>query len=170
MSGAQVLVLALVAGAALAVLALVMAMVMRARAERRRPVWRRMLNEVDYFRHALARLFAAQGYTIKGHWTHQDPLDETPREVVFALEKAGTRYAALCVRWLVPVTSEVVGRFDKALAATQAHVGIIVTTSVFTDAAVERARGLPVELYDRTHVEKWIEAAWPAGGSEALIG
>jgi HJR/Mrr/RecB family endonuclease len=153
----DLLLLGLILGAALAGLAGAMALGMRARARRRRPIWRRMLNEVDYFRQALAQLFAAQGYQVRGHWTHQDPLDETPREVVFALEKAGTLYAALCVRWLVPVTSEVIGRFDEALATTRAEVGIIVTTSVFTEGALQRARGRPVVLYDRTHVMKWIE-------------
>ncbi|MCC6190718.1 MAG: restriction endonuclease [Anaerolineales bacterium] len=153
-----VLLIALALGAALAALALLSALALRARARRRRPVWRRMLNEMDYFRQALAQLFTAQGYRVHEYWTHQDPLDEAPREVVFALEKAGTLYAALCVRWIVPVTSEVIGRFEKALAATRADVGIIVTTSIFTDAALERAKGLPVELYDRTHVHKWIAA------------
>jgi hypothetical protein len=150
-------VLGLVLGAALAVLAGVLALAMHARARRRRPIWRRMINEVDYFRQALAQLFAAQGYEVRGHWTHQDPRDETPREVVFALEKAGTLYAALCVRWLVPVTSEIIGRFDEALATTRAEVGIIVTTSVYTQGALQRAKGLPVVLYDRTHVMKWID-------------
>jgi HJR/Mrr/RecB family endonuclease len=153
----DLLLFGLVLGAAVAVLAGAMALAMHARARRRRPIWRRMLNEVDYFRQALAQLFAAQGYVVHGHWTHQDPLDETPREVVFALEKAGTLYAALCVRWLVPVTSEVIGRFEQALATTRAEVGIIVTTSVFTEGALQRAKRLPVVLYDRTHVMKWID-------------
>ena len=118
--------------AALALLALLAALMMRARRLRRRPIWRRMLNDSEYFRDSLVTLFQRQGYAVHGHWIHQDPLDETPREVVFALERAGTRYAALCVRWLVPVTSEVIGRFDRALAATQAHVGIIVTTTGFS--------------------------------------
>jgi hypothetical protein len=119
-----------------------------------------MLNDIEYFRASMEAIFQARGYAVQGHWVHQDPLDETPREVVFALEKADTLYAALCVRWLLPVTSDVIGRFDKALATTQAHVGIIVTTSVYTDGALERARGLPVELYDRSHVQRWIAQAW----------
>jgi len=126
-----------------------------------RPDWRLMLNDVDYFRRALARLFMARGYLVRGNWVHQDPLDETPREVIFALERGGTRYAALCVRWIVPVTSDVIGRFEQSLPATQANVGMIVTTSIFTDGALERARGLPVELYDREILLKWIELAWP---------
>jgi restriction endonuclease Mrr len=92
---------------------------------------------------------------------HQDPLDETPREVMFALERGGTRSAALCVRWIVPVTSDVIGRFEQSLPATRAGVGVLVTTSVFTDGALERARGLPDELYDQEHILKWIEQAWP---------
>jgi hypothetical protein len=141
--------------------ALMAILIRRAQDLRRRPVWRRMLGDVEYFRASLEALFRAQGYAVHGHWVHQDPADETPREVVFALERQGTRYAALCVRWLVPVTSEVIGQFEKALTATQAHIGIIVTTSVYTQAAVDRAEGMPVELYDHTHVQRWIAQAWP---------
>src|SRR5215510_11039311 len=113
----------------------------------RRPDWRLMMNDVDYFQQAMAKLFTARGYQVHGHWVHHDPLDETPREVMFALERGGTRYAALCVRWIVPVTSEVIGRFA--------------TTSIFTEGALERARGLPVELVDREALQKWIALAWP---------
>jgi hypothetical protein len=126
-----------------------------------RPDWRLMLDDEDYFRQALARLFLSRGYLVRGDWVHQDPLDETPREVMFALERGGTRFAALCVRWIVPVTSDVIGRFEQSLPATQANVGMIVTTSIFTEGALERARGLPVELYDREHILKWIEQTWP---------
>jgi hypothetical protein len=127
----------------------------------RRPDWRHMLTDCDYFRHAMERLFAGRGYMVRGHWQHQDAMDETPREVMFALERGGTRYAALCVRWIVPVTSDVVARFEQSLPATRANVGMLITTSIFTDGALERARGLPVELYDREHILKWIELLWP---------
>ncbi len=126
-----------------------------------RPDWRLMLGDVDYFQQAMAKLFAARGYSVHGLWVHQDPLDETPREVIFALERGGTTYAALCVRWIVPVTSDVIGRFEQSLPATHADIGMIATTSIFTDGALERARGLRVELYDREHLQKWIELAWP---------
>ncbi len=127
----------------------------------RRPEWRLMLADPEYFRRALARVFTARGYAVRGQWTHHDPLDEAPREVMFALERGDTRYAALCVRWIVPVTSDVIARFEQTLPATRANVGMIVTTSVFTDGALERARGLRLELYDREHLQKWIELAWP---------
>jgi restriction endonuclease len=127
----------------------------------RRPDWRLMLNDVDYFQQAMARLFMARGYQVRGPWVHHDPLDETPREVIFALERGGTRYAALCVRWIVPVTSEVIGRFERSLPAAQADVGLIATTSIFTEGALERARGLRLELYDRDELQKWIALAWP---------
>ena len=127
----------------------------------RRPDWRLMLNDVDYFQQAMSKLFAARGYQVHGLWVHQDPLDETPREVIFALERGGTRYAALCVRWIVPVTSEVIGRFEQSLPATQADIGMIATTSIFTEGALGRARGLRVELYDRNELQKWIALAWP---------
>jgi hypothetical protein len=127
--------------------------------ERARPIWARLTHEPDYFQQVLARLFARQGYMVRGQWVHQDPADDAPREVVFALEKDGTLCAALCTRWIVPVTSDVVGRFERALAATCAPAGMIVTTSFFTAAARERARGLPVALYDRTHMQMWIAQA-----------
>ena len=129
-----------------------------------RPEWRRMLGDVDYFQQAMGRLFLARGYLVKGPWVHQDPLDETPREVIFALERGGTRYAALCVRWIVPVTSEVIGRFEQSLPATHADIGLIATTSIFTEGALERARGCHIELYDRDQLQKWIELAWPQPG------
>ncbi len=127
----------------------------------RRPDWRLMLNDVDYFQQAMSKLFTARGYQVHGLWVHQDPLDETPREVIFALERSGTRYAALCVRWIVPVTSDVIGRFEQSLPATQADIGMIATTSIFTEGALERARGLRVELYDRNELQKWIALASP---------
>jgi hypothetical protein len=127
----------------------------------RRPEWRLLLSDMDYFRRALARLFVARGYLMRGQWEHQDPLDETPREVLFALERGGTRYAALCLRWIVPVTSDVIGRFEASLPDTRANVGLIITTSVFTDGALERAHGLPIELVDREHLQAWIALAWP---------
>jgi len=129
-----------------------------------RPEWGRMESDVDYFQQAMGRLFAARGYLVHGRWVHQDPLDETPREVIFALERGGTRYAALCVRWIVPVTSEVIGRFEQSLPATNADIGLIATTSIFTDGALERARGCHMELYDREHLKRWIELAWPERG------
>ena len=127
----------------------------------RRPDWRLMLNDVEYFQQAMSKLFAARGYMVRGLWVHHDPLDETPREVIFALERGGTRYAALCVRWIVPVTSDVIGRFEKSLPATEADIGLIATTSIFTDGALERARGLRLELVDRNELQKWIALAWP---------
>lgn len=49
-----------------------------------------------------------------------------------------------------------IGRLEQALAASKADQGLIVTTSLFTEAARERARGLPVALYDREDVGAWI--------------
>jgi HJR/Mrr/RecB family endonuclease len=149
-----------VLGLAVVVELILLALVPGARAGdgwRRRPAWPLMLADIDYFRKALERLFSDQGYAIQGYWVHQGQQDETAREVVFALERGGTHYAALCVRWVVPVTSEVIAQFEQALAATGADEGVIVTTSIFTQGALERARGLPVELYDWTYIQNWIE-------------
>src|SRR5262250_992427 len=101
----------------------------------RRPDWRLMNTDCDYFRRSMERLFAGRGYMVRGNWLHHDPLDETPREVLFALERSGTRYVALCVRWAEPVTSDVIARFEQSLPATRANVGMIVTTSIFSEGA-----------------------------------
>lgn len=115
-----------------------------------------MLAETDYYRQALSQLFRQRGYTVMGSWVMRDPQEREPREILFSLRKNSTVYAALCVRWVVPVTSDVIERFEGALAATRAETGMIVTTSTFTPAALERARGLPVQLFERRDVLEWI--------------
>jgi hypothetical protein len=125
----------------------------------RRPELRCMLADADYFRRALARLFATRGSAMHGDRVQHDPLDETRREVMFALEGGGTHYAAPCAGWIVPVTSAVVGHFEGSLATTRADNGMIVTTSIFLDGALESGRGLPAELYDQEHLLEWIEQA-----------
>lgn len=79
---------------------------------------------------------------------------------MFALTQRGELVAALCGRWVIPITSEVITRFQQALATTQAKRGMIVTTSYFTDAAKAAAIGLPVELYDREQLAEWITGIW----------
>jgi HJR/Mrr/RecB family endonuclease len=161
-AAAPYIVLAVLVAAVLVELILLALLPAARAAERwRRPRWPQMLVDMDYFRRVLERLFSDHGFAIQGYWIHQGRQDETPREVVFALERGGTHYAALCVRWVVPVTSEVIAQFEQALATTAADEGVIVTTSIFTQAALERARGLPVELYDWTYIQNWIEQRRP---------
>lgn len=159
-AAAPYIALAVLVAAVLAELIL-LALLPAARERRRRPRWPLMLVDMDYFRRTLERLFADHGFAIQGYWIHQGQQDETAREVVFALERGGTHYAALCVRWVVPVTSEVIAQFEQALSATGADMGVIVTTSIFTQGALERARGLPVELYDWAYIQNWIEQRRP---------
>lgn len=151
---------AVVIGVGLALLALLGLLLMRRRRSMAPPEWQRVLADTEYFRRVLSRVFPARGYQVTGYRLYQAPRDEQPRELVFALRKEGVLYAALCVRWIVPVTSDVVGRFEQALAASKAEQGLIVTTSLFTEAARERARGLPLALYDREDVGAWIGEVW----------
>jgi hypothetical protein len=144
----------------LATLLVLSGLLMRRRARMALPEWQRLVADTDYYRRVLNIVFPTQGYQVGGSRVFHDPLEEEAREIVYSLRKDGHLYAALCVRWIVPVTSDVVGRFEQALATSRADQGMIVTTSVFTEAARERARGLPVALYDREDLGRWIEAVW----------
>jgi hypothetical protein len=144
----------------LAVAALAWLLMMRRRARMSPPEWARLIADTDYYRRMLSVVFPVQGYQVTGYRVYENPQEEAPREIVFALRKDGQLYAALCVRWIVPVTSDVVGRFEQALKSSKADQGLIVTTSLFTEAARERAAGLPVALVDRDELGGWIEAVW----------
>ena len=151
---------ALLAALGLAALAALAVPLLRRRRRMATPNWQRLVADTDYYRRVLGVVFPAQGYQVGGYRIFQDPLEEEPREILYSLRRDGRLYAALCVRWIVPVTSEVVGRFEQALRTTRAGQGLIVTTSVFTEAARERARGLPVDLYDREALGEWIRVVW----------
>lgn len=126
-----------------------------------RPQWDRMCAEIDYFRKALHHIFKAQGYKVSGYSILQEKYEREAFLVLFALRKGDVIYCVLCTRWFVPVTSDIIERFEKAMASTRARQGMIVTTSIFSPAALDRAKGLPVTLADRTDVAKWIEEVWP---------
>jgi hypothetical protein len=147
-------------GLALAALALLAVLMVRRRGHMAAPEWPRLMADTDYYRRMLSVVFPVQGYVVGGYQVYQAPQEEAPREIVFSLRKDGVLYAALCVRWIVPVTSDIVGRFEQALNASKASQGLIVTTSIFTEGARERARGLPVVLVDREELEAWIRAVW----------
>jgi len=125
-----------------------------------RPDWARMLADSDYFKQSVWRIFRARGYRVEWARAFNDPIERQEREVVFALTRRGELVAALCGRWVIPITSEIITRFEKALATTQAQRGMIVTTSYFTDAARAEAAGLPVELHDGRQLAEWIEDIW----------
>lgn len=127
-----------------------------------RPDFDRMAAEIVYFRRALHQIFKAQGYRVTGYSVVKEIREHEPMTVIFALRKGQILYCAFCVRWFVPVTSDVIESFEKALATTRAQAGMIVTASIFTPAALERAKGLAVHLYDRTDIHRWIEEIWPA--------
>ena len=151
---------ALLATAGAAMLLALAALMLRRRRRMAAPAWQRLVADTDYFRRVLSLLFPAQGYQVTGYRIFRDPLEEEAREILYSLRKEGRLYAALCVRWIVPVTSDVISRFEQALAVSRADEGLLVTTSRFTDAARERARGLPVALYDQEDLGQWIEAVW----------
>lgn len=135
--------------------------VVRARRRRKlRPEWSRMLADTDYFHRSICRIFAGRGFRIDHSWVVTDPIERQEREVVLALSRRGVPHAALCGRWVIPITSEVVTRFERALTQTNAYQGLIVTTSHFTEAAQQRAAGYRVELVDGAGLRRWIEEIW----------
>jgi|SRR5579859_6927993 len=125
-----------------------------------RPNWQRMMADTAYFRQSVWRIFRARGYKVKWARVFVDPIERQPREVVFALTYRGELVAALCGRWVIPITSEIITRFQEALGTTQAKRGMIVTTSYFTDAARAAAIGLPVELHDGKQLAEWMADIW----------
>ncbi len=161
LDGTQTVGLLLIAAAVIGLAGLVWLVAdYRRKRQARRPNWQRMLADTPYFRQSMQRIFTARGYEVLQWWEFRDPIERQVREVVFALRKRGHLYAALCGRWVIPITSEVITRFEKALKTTQAAAGLIVTTSYFSDAALERARGLPVELHDGDTLLGWIGELW----------
>jgi len=125
-----------------------------------RPNWERMLADPIYFKQSVWRILRARGYKVQWARGYDDPIERQPREVVFALSHRGELVAALCGRWVIPITSEIITRFDQALATTHARRGMIVTTSWFTDAAIDAAQGKPVELLDGKQLAQWIAEIW----------
>ena len=121
------------------------------------PDWQLMLDDMEYFKQAVWRVLLARGYDVEWARVFIDPITHQPNEVVFALHHHGELVAALCGRWLFPITSEIITHFEAALATTQARHGLIITTSYFTDAAKEAARHHPVELVDGRHLAAWIK-------------
>jgi hypothetical protein len=135
-------------------------LVRRRRRRKLRPEWARMLADTDYFHKSISRILAARGYQVERSWVITDPIERQAREVVLAVRRRGVPHAALCGRWVIPITSEVVARFEAALASTHARRGLIVTTSHFTEAAVQKAAGYPVELVDGEELKAWIREIW----------
>lgn len=157
MTDSQLVLAGLIAFALILLTTGTIATIIRIRPQRiKRPQWDRMLAETDYYRKAMHHLFRERGYKVTGWAVMKDATEREPRELVFSLRKRDVLYCAYCVRWMVPVTSDVIERFEKALGTTRAQRGLIVTTSTYTPAAFNRAEGLPVELFMRDDLRKWI--------------
>lgn len=132
------------------------------RRRRARPSWARLMADTDYLQSVLNAIFQFQGYTVLRCLPLPDPHEREVRDLVFELHRDGLTIAALCGRWVIPITSEIVTRFQTALVLVQAGGGMIVTTSSFTEAAIERARLLAgVTLHDGAAIRKWIAELWP---------
>lgn len=127
----------------------------------RRPVWERMLASTRDFTNAMRQLFVAQGYVVVHSRALPDPTEDEPRDVVFELRRGRQTYMALCGRWVIPITSDQITRFEQALATVPSAGGLIVTTSFFSEAALERAQQLArVTLYDGEQVRVWLDEYW----------
>ena len=128
------------------------------RSQSLRPDWARIEADHDYFCQALADLCEAGGFEVLGRQIHQDPLESQARECVFVLKHKHRVFVALGLRWVATVTSDVVGRFARGLRGSQASGGLILTTSLFTGAAVEGVRGTAIHLCDRHRLGTLLEA------------
>jgi hypothetical protein len=126
-----------------------------------RPDWELLENDHDYFVQVLGQLFQAQGYAVAGIRNWPSQLDNQPREAMFFLERQGQMSIGLGLRWLLMVTSDVIGGFTRALGGPQESRAVIVTTSLFTEAAVQSASRLSIELYDRDRLWQVITKVWP---------
>ena len=124
------------------------------------PDWQLMLDDMEYFKKSIWRILQARGYDVQWARVFNDAIDHQPHEVVFALRHDGELVAALCGRWRIPITSEIVTRFEAALATTQARRGLIITTSYFSEPAHIAAHGHPVELVDGELLGRWMEEIW----------
>ncbi len=134
-----------------------------ARRKRVRPDWQRLMVSTQYFQRVLHEIFEAEGFTVVRCVALTDVGERDPRELVFELHRGGDVFAALCGRWVIPITSEIVTRFQSALVVVKASGGMIVTTSYFSVSAVNRARQLgSLTLYDGAAVHGWIKQHWPA--------
>jgi hypothetical protein len=111
--------------------------------------WARMEAEHDYFCQVLTGLLEDFGFEVLGQQVHQDPLENQARECLFFLQRERQAYIALGLRWLTVITSDVIGRCERGLCVLQADGAMIFTTSLFTDAAMQAARGPAIQLYDR---------------------
>ena len=111
--------------------------------------WARLESDHNYFCRLLSELFTRNGYQVLELRVYQDPRDEVARECGVVLQRDGKRCVGLGLRQDLVVTSDVVGRLGRSLRPARAAAGLVITTSFFTDAAVEAARGLSIRLYNR---------------------
>jgi hypothetical protein len=71
------------------------------------------------------------------------------------------KYLVQCKNWVQPVGLSVVRDLYGTITAERASKGILITTSSFTQGAIEFANGKPLELIDG---EQWEELAKEIGG------
>ncbi len=70
--------------------------------------------------------------------------------------KQGIKYAFQCKRYSDKVGNHAVQEAYSGMAYYNAHKAVVVTNNFFTQAAIETARKIGVELWDRNTVEKLI--------------
>jgi hypothetical protein len=131
----------------------------RARPASARPDWGRLEDDHDYFCRTLAELFQSLGYQVLSTRVYRVPSDEGARECAFVLQRAHSRSVALGLRQDLIVTSDVVGRLGRALSAAQAATGLLITTSLFSDAAREAARRWFILLVDRHQLWELLQSS-----------
>ncbi len=78
-------------------------------------------------------------------------------EVILRLADERNRvWAAIVYPGLFPVTSDQVGVLLRAMAGSQADRALLFTRSIFTPAALQRAKGQPLTLVDRDALSTWV--------------
>jgi hypothetical protein len=86
----------------------------------------------------------------------REPGDSQARECGLLLEQGRERWAALGLRWTLPVTSDVIGRFARSLGPLHGGRGLVITTGLYTVAARKLARQWDLQLYDGAALKRWI--------------
>lgn len=82
----------------------------------------------------------------------------TPKgEVILRLaDERGRVWAGIVYPGLFPVTSDQVGVLLRAMAGSQADRALLFTRSIFTLAALQRAKGQRLILVDRDALSTWV--------------
>lgn len=113
------------------------------------------------FEQSVAAVLRARGFVAEV----TQPTSDGGIDIVAAREEPLLRgkYVVQCKNWVHPVGLSVVRDLYGAVTAERASKGILITTSSFTQGAIEFASGKPLELIDG---EQWKELANEIGGTE----